>query len=69
MVGEILIAMARTKNPNGRKRKKTLYMPDKLIKPLETEAKRIDRTVSWVVSECVRSAMPKIRELEQDAAE
>ena len=50
--------MARTKNPNGRKRKKTLYMPDNLIEPLETEAKRIDRTVSWVVSECVRSAMP-----------
>lgn len=44
-------------------RKQSLYMPADVVTALQEEAKRLDRSLSWVVQRCVKLALPEVREL------
>jgi uncharacterized small protein (TIGR04563 family) len=47
----------------SRHRKQSLYFPDSMLRELEREARRIDRSLSWIVQRCLRERMPEIRRL------
>lgn len=52
---------------NRDKRKQSLYFQSELMEEIEAEAKRLDRTISWVVQYAWRhgrSAVKKIPSLE-----
>jgi uncharacterized small protein (TIGR04563 family) len=38
-----------------------------VIAQVRAEAKRQDRSMSWIVQQCVRLALPKLRKLEPEA--
>lgn len=44
-------------------RKQSLYLPTDVVTALQEEAKRLDRSLSWVVQRCIKSALPEVREL------
>ena len=44
------------------KNKKTIYLPDQIVGELETEAKRQDRTVSWLIKRAWIESRKKIKE-------
>jgi uncharacterized small protein (TIGR04563 family) len=44
-------------------RKQSLYLPADVVTALQEEAKRLDRSLSWVVQRCIKSALPEVREL------
>jgi uncharacterized small protein (TIGR04563 family) len=35
-------------------RKQSLYFPEDMLEQLQAEAERLDRSVSWIVQQCVR---------------
>lgn len=43
------------------KNKKTIYLPDPIIQELESEAKRQDRTVSWLIKRAWIESRKKIQ--------
>lgn len=43
------------------KNKKTIYLPDQIVDELEAEAKRQDRTVSWLIKRAWIESRKKIR--------
>lgn len=45
------------------KRKQSLYFPDSMLRELNKEKDRQDRSLSWIVQRCVRIALPEIRKL------
>jgi uncharacterized small protein (TIGR04563 family) len=45
------------------KRKQSLYFPEMMLKDIQREADRLDRSLSWVVQRCVRSAITELRKL------
>ena len=45
------------------KRKQSLYFPELMLKDIQREADRLDRSLSWVVQRCVRSALTELRKL------
>jgi uncharacterized small protein (TIGR04563 family) len=45
------------------KRKQSLYFNAQVLDLLQAEAKRLDRSLSWVVQRCVKVAMPEIAEI------
>lgn len=45
------------------KRKQSLYFPELMLKDIQREADRLDRSLSWVVQRCVRSALAELRKL------
>lgn len=45
------------------KRKQSLYFPEEMLKEIAEEAKRLDRSLSWVVQRAWRLAKVKIKEL------
>jgi uncharacterized small protein (TIGR04563 family) len=45
------------------KRKQSLYFPEAMLKELQQEASRLERSLSWVVQRCVRIGMPALEKL------
>ena len=45
------------------KRKQSLYFPETMLKDLQHEADRLDRSLSWVVQRCVRIGMLGLKKL------
>ena len=45
------------------KRKQSLYFPEEMLKAIQDEADRLDRSLSWVVQRCVLGHMPEVRRL------
>ena len=45
------------------KRKQSLYFPEEMLKEIAEEAKRLDRSLSWVVQRAWRLAKPQIKQL------
>ncbi len=45
------------------KRKQSLYFPEAMLKDLQHEADRLDRSLSWVVQRCVRIGMLELKKL------
>lgn len=45
------------------KRKQSFYLPEDVVNALQVEADRLDRSLSWVVQRCIKSALPEVREL------
>jgi len=45
------------------KRKQSLYFPENMLKDLQHEADRLDRSLSWVVQRCVRIGMLDLKKL------
>jgi len=42
------------------KRKQSLYFPDKMLKEIQAEAMRQDRSLSWIVQQAWKIAQPTI---------
>ena len=58
------------------RRKQSLYFPADMLEEIDRQAKRLDRSLSWVVQRCVKvglaaiQAMPSVDEpVEVEAAE
>jgi uncharacterized small protein (TIGR04563 family) len=45
----------------GDKRKQSLYFPEQMLREVEQEAVRQDRSLSWVVQRCVDLALAEVR--------
>jgi uncharacterized small protein (TIGR04563 family) len=45
------------------KRKQSLYFPEAMLKDLQLEATRLERSLSWVVQRCVRAGLPTLEKL------
>ncbi|MET0387057.1 MAG: TIGR04563 family protein [Polyangiales bacterium] len=45
------------------KRKQSLYFPETMLRDLQREADRLDRSLSWVVQRCVRVGMLELKKL------
>lgn len=57
------IAQIEARIERDARRRKNLYFPPEAIDAIRVEAKRLDRTVSAIVEECVKLGMPQIRQL------
>lgn len=44
------------------KRKQSLYFPEDMLKEIQHEAARLDRSLSWIVQQCWKIARSKLRE-------
>lgn len=42
-------------------RKQSIYFKGTLLEQIHAESARLDRSVSWIVAECVRRAMPELQ--------
>ena len=45
------------------KRKQSLYFPEMMLKEIQREADRLDRSLSWIVQRCIRAGLPELRKL------
>jgi uncharacterized small protein (TIGR04563 family) len=45
------------------KRKQSLYFPESMLKSLQQEADRLDRSLSWIVQRCVKTGITELRKL------
>lgn len=45
------------------KRKQSLYFPESMLSSIQTEAERLDRSLSWIVQRCVKIGLPELRGL------
>ena len=45
------------------KRKQSLYFPEEMLKEIQHEAGRLDRSLSWIVQRCVKIGLPESRKL------
>ena len=43
------------------KRKRSIYLPVELLRELEVEAERLDRSESWIIQASLRLSLHKIR--------
>lgn len=56
------------------KRKQSLYFPEEMLKEIQTEATRQDRSLSWIVQKAWKLArkdimkFPSVNDLEEDTA-
>jgi len=44
----------------------SIYFPVDLMSELEQEAKRLDRSVNWVVQRCLKHGLVKVRGLQSE---
>lgn len=44
------------------KRKQSLYFPEEMLAEIQREAARLDRSLSWIVQQCWKTARAKLRE-------
>ena len=47
--------------PGTDKRKQSLYFPEDMLKEIQDEATRQDRSLSWIVQQAWRIASPQIK--------
>jgi uncharacterized small protein (TIGR04563 family) len=45
------------------KRKQSLYFNTETLALLQVEAKRLDRSLSWIVQRCVKEGLEKVKQL------
>ena len=45
------------------KRKQSLYFPEAMLKDIQREADRLDRSLSWIVQRCIKAGLPELRKL------
>jgi uncharacterized small protein (TIGR04563 family) len=45
------------------KRKQSLYFPELMLKEIQREADRLDRSLSWIVQRAWKTARPEIRKI------
>jgi uncharacterized small protein (TIGR04563 family) len=45
------------------KRKQSLYFPELMLKEIQREADRLDRSLSWIVQRCIKVGLPELRRL------
>jgi uncharacterized small protein (TIGR04563 family) len=45
------------------KRKQSLYFPEEMLEEIEQEARRQDRSLSWVVQQAWRLARERVRQM------
>ena len=45
------------------KRKQSLYFDKEMLAMLQVEAKRLDRSLSWIVQRCVKEGIDKVKQL------
>ena len=45
------------------KRKQSLYFPEAMLKEIQDEANRLDRSLSWIVQQAVKIALPELRRM------
>lgn len=45
------------------KRKQSLYFPEMMLKDIQLEADRLDRSLSWIVQRCVKVGLPELQKL------
>lgn len=43
--------------------RQNIYLSECVLAECETEARRLDRSVNWVVTRCVLKALVKVREM------
>jgi len=44
------------------KRKQSLYFPEDMLKEIQHEAARLDRSLSWIVQQCWKISRGKLKE-------
>jgi uncharacterized small protein (TIGR04563 family) len=44
------------------KRKQSLYFPEDMLKEIQHEAGRLDRSLSWIVQQCWKISRNKLKE-------
>lgn len=49
--------------PETDKRKQSLYFPESMLKEIQDEAARLDRSLSWVVQRAWKVAREEIRKM------
>lgn len=55
--------MADEENKLTDKRKQSLYFPESMLAEIQEEAKRLDRSLSWVVQKAWKIAREQIKKL------
>lgn len=45
------------------KRKQSIYIPASMLKEINREMDRLDRSRSWIVQRCIKLGLPEIRKL------
>ena len=45
------------------KRKQSLYFPETMLKDIQHEADRLDRSLSWIVQRCIKAGLPELKKL------
>lgn len=65
-ISEPCDAAHRTRRSVGKRemrngRKSSIYLPTEMVEELLAEAHRLDKPVSWVVQQCVRGVLPKMK--------
>lgn len=46
---------------SGDKRKKSLYLPEELVREIAIQAERLDRSESWIIQASFRIALARIK--------
>lgn len=54
---------------NADKRKQSLYFPEEMLKEIQHEAARLDRSLSWIVQRAWRVARTKLQEFPSSTEE
>jgi uncharacterized small protein (TIGR04563 family) len=47
---------------SGDKRKQSLYFPEEMLKEIQHEAERLDRSLSWIVQKSWKISRTKLKE-------
>ncbi len=50
-------------NPTSDKRKQSLYFPEEMLRQIQEEATRQDRSLSWIVQQAWRAARAQIAKM------
>jgi uncharacterized small protein (TIGR04563 family) len=45
------------------KRKQSIYIPASMLREINAEMNRLDRSRSWIVQRCIKLGLPEIRKL------
>jgi uncharacterized small protein (TIGR04563 family) len=45
------------------RRKQSLYFPADMLADLDAQARRLDRSLSWIVQRCCKVALPNIKDM------
>jgi uncharacterized small protein (TIGR04563 family) len=59
--GEVLLLKGTRTMPGSDKRKQSLYFPEEMLKEIQEEAARQDRSLSWIVQKAWKIARSEIK--------